>query len=126
MLQPFPLRRFIWIVVAGILTGALYAGVQFGTRMPGAVAGGSIAATRVALERFVLRRNAGGLLVADPPLQGSLFQPETQRQSSAGPAPQPAVRRTTMLGRRDRPRSSQSGWAHADFDERAGLEELQP
>jgi hypothetical protein len=127
MLHPFPLRRFIWIVVAGILTGALYAGVQYGTPMPGAVAGGSIAATLFALERFVLRRNAGGLLVADPPLQGSLFQSETQRQSGAGAAPQPAVRRrTAMPGRRDRPRPSQSGWAHADFDERAGLEELQP
>ncbi len=69
MLHPFPLCRFIWIVVAGILTGALYAGVQYGTPMPGAVAGGSITATLFALERFVLRRNAGGLLEADPPLQ---------------------------------------------------------
>jgi hypothetical protein len=95
--------------------------------MPGAVAGGSIAATLFALERFVLRHNAGGLLVADPPLQGSLFQYEAQRQSGAGAAPEPAVRRRTVMPRRrDRPRSSQSGWAHADFDERAGLEELQP
>ena len=85
MLHPFPLRRFIWIIVAGILTGALYAGVQFGTRMPGAVAGGSIAATLFALERFVLRRNAGGLLVADPPLQGHSSSPKHNASQAREP-----------------------------------------
>jgi hypothetical protein len=38
----FPLHSFIRIVVAGIMTGAFYAGIQYGTPMSGAVAGGQI------------------------------------------------------------------------------------
>ncbi len=61
MLHPAPLRRFFWIVVIGVLIGALYGDVQHGTAAVGAVVGGSIGAALFALERFVLRRNAGGL-----------------------------------------------------------------
>jgi adenylate cyclase len=61
MLHPSPLRRFIWIVVVGALIGALYSDVQHGTATVGAVVGGSIGAALFTLERFVLRRNAGGL-----------------------------------------------------------------
>ncbi len=61
MLHPAPLRRFFWIVVVGVLIGALYGDVQHGTAAVGAVVGGSIGAALFALERFVLRRNAGGL-----------------------------------------------------------------
>ena len=61
MLHPSPLRRFIWIVVVGALIGALYSDVQYGAAPVGAVVGGSTGAALFALERFVLRRNAGGL-----------------------------------------------------------------
>jgi adenylate cyclase len=61
MLHPSPLRRFLWIVVFGVLIGALYSDVQHGTAPIGALAGGSMGAAVFALERFVLRRNAGGL-----------------------------------------------------------------
>jgi len=60
MLRHFPLRRFIWIVVAGILVGALY-GIQYGTPISSALAGGEISASLFALEHFVLRRNTGGI-----------------------------------------------------------------
>jgi adenylate cyclase len=61
MLHPSPLRRFVWIVVGGVLIGALYGSIQHGTASVGALAGGSMGAASFALERFVLRRNAGGL-----------------------------------------------------------------
>ena len=61
MPHPSPLRRFIWIVVVGVLIGALYSDVQHGTAPIGALVGGSMGAAFFALERFVLRRNAGGL-----------------------------------------------------------------
>ena len=57
----FPLRRFIWIVVAGILIGTFYGGVQYGTPISGATAGGQISAALFLLELYVLRRNAGGI-----------------------------------------------------------------
>jgi adenylate cyclase len=62
MLHPAPLRRFISIVIAGVLIGALYGDVHHGTPGIGATVGGSIGAALFALERFVLRRNAGGFL----------------------------------------------------------------
>ena len=49
----FPLRRFIWIVVAGILTGTLYGGIQYGTPMSGAAAGGQISAVYLALSSIL-------------------------------------------------------------------------
>ena len=61
MLHPSPLRRFIWIVVVAILIGAVYSDVQHGTAPIGALVGGSMGAAFFALERFALRRNAGGL-----------------------------------------------------------------
>jgi hypothetical protein len=61
MLHPAPLRRFIWIVIAGVLIGALYGDVHHGAPGVGAMVGGSIGAALFSLERFVLRRNAGGL-----------------------------------------------------------------
>ena len=62
MLHPAPLRRFIWIAIAGILIGALYGDVHHGTPGVGAMVGGSMGPALFSLERFVLRRNAGGLL----------------------------------------------------------------
>jgi hypothetical protein len=61
--MPFrsPLHSFIRIVGAGIMTGAFYAGIQYGTPMSGAVAGGQISAALFALEQYVLRRNGGGI-----------------------------------------------------------------
>jgi hypothetical protein len=61
MLHPAPLRRFIWIVIAGVLIGGLYGDVHHGAPGVGAMVGGSIGAALFSLERFVLRRNAGGL-----------------------------------------------------------------
>ena len=61
MLFTFPLRSFIRIVVAGIMAGAFYAGIQYGAPMSGAATGGQISAALFALEQYVLRRNAGGV-----------------------------------------------------------------
>ena len=61
MRHPSPLRRFLWIVTSGIVIGALYGGVQRGAPGVGALVGGSTGAAIFSLERFVLRRNAGGL-----------------------------------------------------------------
>ena len=61
MLFTSPLRSFIRIVVASIMAGAFYAGIQYGTPMSGAVAGGQISAALFALEHYVLRRNVGGV-----------------------------------------------------------------
>ena len=61
MLHPAPLRRFLWIVIAAILIGGLYADLQYGTPGTGAMVGGSMDAALFSLDRFVLRRNAGGL-----------------------------------------------------------------
>jgi adenylate cyclase len=66
MLNPAPLRRFLWIVVAAILIGGLYADLHHGTPGTGAVVGGSMGGALFSLERFVLRRNAGGLLYRVP------------------------------------------------------------
>jgi adenylate cyclase len=61
MLHASPLRRFIWVVVVGVLIGALYSDLQHGTAPIGALVGGTMGAAFFALERFVLRRNVGGL-----------------------------------------------------------------
>src|SRR5271165_149495 len=61
MLHPAPLRRFLWIVIAAFLIGGLYADLQYGTPGTGAMVGGSMDAALFSLDRFVLRRNAGGL-----------------------------------------------------------------
>ena len=66
MLHPAPLRRFLWIVMAGSLIAGLYVDLHHGTPGTGAVVGGSMGAALFSLERFVLRRNAGGLLYCLP------------------------------------------------------------
>jgi hypothetical protein len=51
MLHPAPLRRFIWIVIAGVFIGGLYGDVHHGAPGVGAMVGGSIgAAPRQALD----------------------------------------------------------------------------
>ena len=62
MSSPFPLRRFLWIVFAGALLGAIYTYFQHGAPAIGALVGSSIGAAIFALERFVLRRNSGAVL----------------------------------------------------------------
>ena len=61
MPNPFPLRRFIWIVFVSVLIGALYSDLRYGLPGAGAIIGGSMGAALFSLDRFVLRRNAGGL-----------------------------------------------------------------
>ena len=61
MPHPFPLRRFIWIVFVSVLVGALYSDLRYGMPGAGAIIGGSMGAALFSLDRFVLRRNAGGL-----------------------------------------------------------------
>jgi adenylate cyclase len=66
MQSPFPLRRFLWILFAGALLGAVYTHSQHGgfpvAAAVGAAVGSSIALAIFALERFVLRRNSGAVL----------------------------------------------------------------
>jgi adenylate cyclase len=60
------LRWLVWrVVVAGLLIGALYGGIRYGYPAMGGAVGAAMATGFFALERFVLRRNAGGLI---PPL----------------------------------------------------------
>jgi hypothetical protein len=59
------LRLFLPRVVGAFLVGALYAGTFYGSPVSGGLAGALCAASLVSLERFVLRRNAGGFI---PPL----------------------------------------------------------
>ena len=61
MPHPFPLRRFIWIVFVSVLIGALYGDLRYGAPGVGAIVAGSMSAALFSLDRFVLRRNAGGL-----------------------------------------------------------------
>jgi hypothetical protein len=56
------LRFLLWRIVAGFLVGALYAGTRYGSPVSGGLAGALCAASFDSLERFVLRRNAGGLI----------------------------------------------------------------
>jgi adenylate cyclase len=56
------LRFLLWRIVAGFLIGALYAGTRYGSPVSGGLAGALCAASFDSLERFVLRRNAGGLI----------------------------------------------------------------
>jgi adenylate cyclase len=53
---------FLRVVVGGFLFGALYAGARYGSPVSGGLAGAFCAAGFISLERFVLRRNAGGLI----------------------------------------------------------------
>ena len=62
MLHSPPLRRFIWIVIAALPIGALYGNFQYRSPGVGALVGGSVGAALFALDRFVLRRNAGVLI----------------------------------------------------------------
>jgi adenylate cyclase len=59
MPSTFPLRRFLSIVLASALIGALYNG--YATPAAGAATGVSIGLALFSLEHFVLRRNAGGV-----------------------------------------------------------------
>ncbi len=61
MPHPFLLRRFIWIVFVSALIGALYGDLRYGLPGAGAIVSGSMGAALFSLDRFVLRRNAGGL-----------------------------------------------------------------
>jgi hypothetical protein len=56
------LRLFLPRIVAGFLLGALYAGVLYGSPVSGSLAGAMCAASFISLERFVLRRNSGGII----------------------------------------------------------------
>ena len=62
MPDPSILRFFLLRIVGGFLAGVLYAGVRYGSPVSGGVAGALCAASFISLERFVLRRNAGGLI----------------------------------------------------------------
>jgi hypothetical protein len=61
MPYPSPLRRFIWIVFVSVLIGAFYADLRYSAPGTGAIVAGSMGAALFSLDRFVLRRNAGGL-----------------------------------------------------------------
>jgi adenylate cyclase len=61
MPYPSPLRRFIWIVFVSVLIGALYGDLRYSATGTGAIVAGSMGAALFSLDRFVLRRNAGGL-----------------------------------------------------------------
>jgi adenylate cyclase len=61
MPHPFLLRRFIWIVFVSALIGALYGDLRYGLPGACAIVSGSMGAALFSLDRFVLRRNAGGL-----------------------------------------------------------------
>jgi len=56
------LRFFLLRIVAGSLIGVLYAGAWYGSPVGGGLAGALCAASFTSLERFVLKRNAGGLI----------------------------------------------------------------
>jgi adenylate cyclase len=62
MPQPSILRPLLVRVVAGFLIGALYAGAQYGSPVTEGMVGALLSPGFYALERFVLRRNAGGLI----------------------------------------------------------------
>src|SRR5271165_1259605 len=62
MWRAFPFRRFVRLVIAGSLIGALYSGSRCGTPQTGGAVGASMAAALRGVELFVLRRNAGGLI----------------------------------------------------------------
>jgi adenylate cyclase len=57
------LRSLLWrVLIAGLLIGALYGGIRYGSPAIGGTVGALMATGFFALERFVLRRNAGGLI----------------------------------------------------------------
>ena len=56
-------RSLLWrVVVAGLLIGAFYGGIRYGSPATGGMVGAVMATGFFMLERFVLRRNAGGLI----------------------------------------------------------------
>ena len=59
MPHPFLLRRFIWIVFVSVALPS--SDLRYGLPGAGAIIGGSMGAALFSLDRFVLRRNAGGL-----------------------------------------------------------------
>ncbi len=59
--QPI-LRSLLLRLVIGFLIGALYSGVRYGSPETGGAVGASLAVGFFSLERFVLRRNAGGFV----------------------------------------------------------------
>lgn len=56
------LRRLLWPIVAGVLIGAIYAGIRYGSPVSGVLAGALCSVSFTSLELFVLRRNSGGLI----------------------------------------------------------------
>ena len=62
MLQPSLARALLWRLLFGATAGASYAGATHGSPAAGALAGAAMAAGFFTVERFVLRRNAGGLI----------------------------------------------------------------
>jgi adenylate cyclase len=62
MRDPSILRSLFWRIVAGFLIGAAYGGVRYGSPATGAPVGVLMAVGFHSLERFVLRRNAGGFI----------------------------------------------------------------
>jgi adenylate cyclase len=55
-------RSVLWRVVFGAAAGGLYGGLRSGAKATGALVGASLAVGFFALERLVLRRNAGGVI----------------------------------------------------------------
>ncbi len=62
MWRPSPFRRLVWLVAVAFLIGAFYTGVRNGRPEIGGAIGASMAVALRTVERFVLRRNAGGLI----------------------------------------------------------------
>ena len=62
MWGPSPFRRLVWLVAVAFLIGAFYTGVRNGRLEIGGAIGPSMAVALRTVERFVLRRNAGGLI----------------------------------------------------------------
>ncbi len=61
MAHPSLVRRFVWLVVAGVLIGGLYSELRHGTPATGAAVGASMAASLFALQRVFLRDEAVAL-----------------------------------------------------------------
>ena len=62
MSQPSLARALLWRLLFGATAGVSYAGATHGSPAAGALAGAAMAAGFLTVERFVLRRNAGGLI----------------------------------------------------------------
>ena len=62
MRQPSTLRLLAFALIVGVPGGALYAGLRYQAPFIGAAVGLVMSASFYSVERFVLRRNAGGLI----------------------------------------------------------------